>query len=210
VAPGATKRCLPGLRRRASDRSLCGVVRPQHALGGVRPDFPAAYPSPLPAGSCPQAGPPISHGHSNLTDPSHSPPDSSGISDRSRLVALVLAGLLGPFGAHRFYVGRTKSGVLMALTLGGLGIWYLYDVIVVAAGGLRDAEGRLVASWDLEEPVRHLSTGPMPEEVLEELDRLRQEVAELSERVDFTERLLADPRRSDRTRSDPSQEPPAG
>jgi hypothetical protein len=34
----------------------------------------------------------------------------------------------------------------------------------------------------------------MPGEVLDELDRLRQQVAELADRVEFTERLLASPR----------------
>jgi hypothetical protein len=79
----------------------------------------------------------------------------------------------------------------MAATLGGLGIWYLYDVIVVAAGGFQDAEGRLVANWEFE-PEHHAS---LSEEVLQELEALRAEVAELHERVDFTERLLANPER---------------
>ncbi len=73
-----------------------------------------------------------------------------------------------------------------------LGIWYLYDVIVVAAGGFRDAEGRLVANWEFE-PEQHAS---LSEEVLQELEALRAEVAELHERMDFTERLLANPERN--------------
>ena len=52
---------------------------------------------------------------------------SSDSSDKSRGVALALAVFLGVFGAHRFYVGKVNSGILMACTLGGLGIWYLYD-----------------------------------------------------------------------------------
>jgi TM2 domain-containing membrane protein YozV len=118
---------------------------------------------------------------------------SSEYSDKSRLITLILASLLGPFGAHRFYTGRTKSGILMAATLGGAGIWYLYDLIVVAAGGFQDAEGRLVANWEVE-PGHHAS---LSQEVLQELEALRAEVAELNERVDFTERLLANPERND-------------
>jgi len=38
------------------------------------------------------------------------------------------------FGLHRFYTGRVQSGIWMALTFGGLGIWYLYDLILVATG----------------------------------------------------------------------------
>lgn len=112
-------------------------------------------------------------------------------SDRSRGVAVALAALLGVFGAHRFYAGRVRSGVLMACTLGGLGIWYLYDLILVSAGAFRDDEGRLVSRWEVD-PADRLAADPM---ILEELDALRREVAELAERVEFTERLLAAPPR---------------
>src|SRR2546425_7290358 len=57
-----------------------------------------------------------------------------GVSERSRGVALGLAVIGGMFGLHRFYTGRAASGVCMCLTLGGLGIWYLYDIVVIAAG----------------------------------------------------------------------------
>ena len=112
-------------------------------------------------------------------------------SDKSRGVALALAAILGPFGGHRFYVGKTGTGVLMALTIGGVGLWYLYDLILVASGSFRDAEGRLVRRWDPEES---MPGGPMPTEVLDELDQLRQQVTDLAERVEFAERLLASPR----------------
>jgi hypothetical protein len=116
---------------------------------------------------------------------------SDAPSDKSRGVALALAVVLGPFGGHRFYVDKTRTGVLMAVTLGGLGLWWIYDLILVATGSFRDAEGRLVQRWDPE------GAGPaalMPAEVLDELDALRHQVAELAERVDFAERLLAGPR----------------
>lgn len=116
---------------------------------------------------------------------------SQETSDKSRGVALALAAILGPFGGHRFYVGKTGTGVLMAVTIGGVGLWYLYDLILVASGSFRDAEGRLVRRWDPEES---MPGGAMPAEVLDELDRLRQQVTDLAERVEFTERLLASPR----------------
>ena len=110
-------------------------------------------------------------------------------SDKSRGVATALAALLGPFGAHRFYVGKTGSGVLMAATLGGLGLWWLYDIIVVAAGDFRDVQGRRVSRWDPE-----VGDTQSTEALAQEVDALRAEVAELAERVDFAERLLAAPR----------------
>ena len=64
-------------------------------------------------------------------------------SDKSRGVALALAILLGPFGGHRFYVDKTGTGLIMALTLGGLGLWWIYDLVLVSSGSFRDAQGRL-------------------------------------------------------------------
>jgi hypothetical protein len=119
-------------------------------------------------------------------------------SPKSRGVAFALAALLGPFGAHRFYVGKTDTAVLMLCTIGGLGLWYLYDLILVAGGSFRDVDGRLVSRWDPEEASGGES---LSAEVLEELSFLRSEVAELAERLDFAERLLAQPRPAD----DPSR-----
>lgn len=111
----------------------------------------------------------------------------SGTSDKSRGVAFVLAALLGWAGAHRFYVGKVGTGLLMLCTLGGLGVWYLYDVIVIASGGFRDADHRRLIHWD---PDAGGQSAEITHEVLDELDALRREVGELAERVDFTERLL--------------------
>jgi hypothetical protein len=111
-------------------------------------------------------------------------------SEKSRGVAFALAALLGPFGAHRFYVGKTGTAALMLCTVGGLGLWYIYDLVLVAGGSFRDIEGRLVSRWDPESPRSENSSA----EVLEELFALRSEVAELAERLDFAERLLANTR----------------
>jgi hypothetical protein len=118
-------------------------------------------------------------------------------------VTLALAAILGPFGAHRFYAGKTGTGILMLCTLGGAGLWYLYDLIVVAGGSFRDSEGKLISVWDPEQPT---AVGALPAEILEELSSLRSEVAELAERMDFAERLLARPRQEDGP-SRPSYQP---
>jgi hypothetical protein len=118
-------------------------------------------------------------------------PQATGVSDKSRGVALARATVLGVFGGHRFYVGKVRSGVVMAVTLGGAGLWWLYDLILIGAGSFRDADGRLVRRW---EPEGVEGTAAIGSEVLDELDLLRQQVADLAERVDFAERLLANPR----------------
>jgi hypothetical protein len=113
-------------------------------------------------------------------------------SDKSRGVALALAVVLGVFGAHRFYVGKTGSGILQAVTLGGLGLWYLYDCIIVGSGQFTDAQGRYLSRWDPEIP--ELGEGRGDPRLLAEVEALRTEVAELAERLDFAERLLAKPK----------------
>jgi hypothetical protein len=82
----------------------------------------------------------------------------------------------------------------MVCTFGGLGIWYLYDVIMIASGQFTDAEGQRVLRWDPETGDEDLGHGELSQEILEELEGLRREVGELSERVDFAERLLMKPR----------------
>jgi TM2 domain-containing membrane protein YozV len=69
------------------------------------------------------------------------------LSDKSRLAALLLCIFLGFVGVHRFYVGKTGTGILQVLTLGGLGLWWLADFILIAVGSFRDAEDRRVFNW---------------------------------------------------------------
>ena len=113
----------------------------------------------------------------------------ANVSDKSRTVSLVLGLILGWAGAHRFYVGKIGTGLLMLCTGGGLGIWYLIDNIMIASGGFRDAEGRRVVRWD---PETADELAGVPRELLDELYALRTEVNELHERVDFNERLLTE------------------
>jgi len=68
-------------------------------------------------------------------------------SNKSRLVAVLLCFFVGYLGVHRFYVGKTGTGVLMIFTLGGLGIWWLIDMIMITVGTFRDANGRAVFVW---------------------------------------------------------------
>ena len=68
-------------------------------------------------------------------------------SDKSRGVATALASLLGLFGAHRFYVGKIGTGILQLVTLGGLGIWMLVDLIMLVSGEFKDKEGNRITEW---------------------------------------------------------------
>ena len=60
---------------------------------------------------------------------------------KSQLVALLLALFLGVLGIHRFYLGYTTIGIIQLLTLGGLGIWALIDLIRIIIGDLKPKTG---------------------------------------------------------------------
>ena len=69
------------------------------------------------------------------------------VSPFSRLAALLLCFFVGVFGVHRFYVGKTGTGIAMIFTFGGLGIWVLIDFIMIIVGGFTDANGKYVLDW---------------------------------------------------------------
>ena len=69
------------------------------------------------------------------------------VSEKRKLPAFFLCLFFGWFGVHRFYVGKVGTGVLQILTLGGLGVWSLLDLLVIVLGGFTDKEGRLITKW---------------------------------------------------------------
>jgi TM2 domain-containing membrane protein YozV len=68
-------------------------------------------------------------------------------SPKSRLATLLLCFFLGLFGAHRFYVGKTGTALLMLVTAGGIGIWWLVDLIFIVCGIFRDKQDKKVLNW---------------------------------------------------------------
>jgi TM2 domain-containing membrane protein YozV len=75
-------------------------------------------------------------------------PDAS---PKSRLIAFILCTFVGVFGIHRFYLGRTTSGVLQLLFgWATLFIWNLVDWVLILIGSFKDADGKLVKNWELD------------------------------------------------------------
>jgi TM2 domain/GYF domain 2 len=66
----------------------------------------------------------------------------SGIySRRSRRAALVLALFGGILGLDRFYLGKFGTGIAKLMTLAGLGVWWLSDLIALASRQTTDVNG---------------------------------------------------------------------
>jgi uncharacterized membrane protein YgcG len=90
-------------------------------------------------------------------------------SDKRILPAFILWFFLGGLGAHRFYIGRPLSGVILSIvTIGGViftlsgtgdrsffgglslligGVWLVVDLIYIVTGSMADGDGRKIQKW---------------------------------------------------------------
>jgi TM2 domain-containing membrane protein YozV len=77
---------------------------------------------------------------------------------KSFLVTWLLALLLGSVGADRFYLGKIGTAFAKLLTLGGLGVWSLIDLIMVLTGSTTDKQGQRLSGYDAKKKVAWLVT----------------------------------------------------
>ena len=66
------------------------------------------------------------------------------VSQKDWFLTLLLAILLGFFGIHRFYVGKSASGVLYLLTCGCFFIGWIVDIILILGNKFTDNEGNII------------------------------------------------------------------
>ena len=89
------------------------------------------------------------------------------ISSRSRLVTVLLTFFLGIFGVHRFYIGKTRTAIVMLIlsilylvtvrlwggimfiSLAVVGLWAFIDFIFAVSGSMKDREGKLIKDWQI-------------------------------------------------------------
>lgn len=70
-----------------------------------------------------------------------------GTQRKSQVVAFALSIFLGVFGADQFYLGFIwPYGILKLFTLGGLGVWWIYDVVRIGSSPVMTANNFKVAA----------------------------------------------------------------
>lgn len=71
---------------------------------------------------------------------------------RNYFIALALSVFVGEFGIDRFYMGKIGTGILKLITIGGFGVWWIIDIVLIASGHMRDNNNQLLTrKFDLPE-----------------------------------------------------------
>jgi len=65
---------------------------------------------------------------------------------KDKVILIILSYLLGIFGIDRMYLGCWVSGFFKLITLGGLGIWYLIDLLMIMVNAFNYSQSPAICS----------------------------------------------------------------
>ena len=63
------------------------------------------------------------------------------ISQKSKIITMLLCIFCGYLGLHRFYAGKIGTGILYLCTAGLFGIGWMVDILFIAVGLFKDGYG---------------------------------------------------------------------
>lgn len=66
--------------------------------------------------------------------------NAHGVVRKKWFTAFLLSLILGGLGVDRFYLGKVGTGILKLITFGGLGLWYLIDLILITTRNMSGVE----------------------------------------------------------------------
>jgi len=126
--------------------------------GSFHPGGPGAQPDTKPGGPhltmLPPLAEPVQAKSANEVFPDSTGPETA----KSFMVTWLLAWLVGVLGVDRFYLGKTKTGVVKLVTLGGLGVWAVYDLFLTLLGHQTAQDGSLLDGYDEHKTMAWIAT----------------------------------------------------